>query len=295
MTHTPTRILVPTDFSPASDRALSFAKEIAARFNAEIHVLHVRVVLDDPSMGSEVLDEVERILTISEPSTRRALEQACDDGRTAIHAHMMRGTVPAEVIVDAVSEYECDLVILGTHGRRGLERFLSGSVAQEVVHDSPVPVLTIRASGGSTFPPREILVAVDYSEESLKAVEWAAAVARLLEAGITLLHVVQPLHLPKFYALALLPEQHDERIVSRCQEALDDVAMTYLEEVPFTTAVIRAHVAEGVSRFAKENNMDLVVLATKGLSGLGHILLGSVAERVVRLSEVPVLTVRESS
>lgn len=295
MKKTPARILVPTDFSPASDRALSLAKGVAERFDAEIHLLHVRVVLDDPNVDAAILDEVERILTVAEPTTRQALDQAGENEGAAIHPHMKRGMIPADVIVDAVSEHGCDLVIMGTHGRRGFRHLLAGSVAQEVVHRSPVPVLTTRADGDGLFPPHKILVAIDFSEESFEAVEWAAAVAPVLSAEVTLLHVVQPLIYPAFYALDEPPQDHLEKIMERCHEALTDIATKHLEDVRFETAVVEGYVADGVSRFAEANGFDLVVLATKGLSGFPHTVLGSVAERVVRLSQVPVLTVRGNS
>ncbi len=119
--------------------------------------------------------------------------------------------------------------------------------------------------------------------------------APALDAEITLVHVVRPVIYPEFYALDLLPEQHRVQIVRRCHEALSGVATERLADVLFTTAVIEDHVAVGVSEFAEENEFDLVVLGTKGLSGLAHAVLGSVTERVVRLSKVPVLTIRGDS
>ncbi len=224
----------------------------------------------------------------------KALEEAKKNGRTPIHAHMKRGTVAAQVILDAIAEYDCDLVIMGTHGRRGLKRLLTGSVAQEVVHHSPVPVLTIRADADDPRLPQKILVAVDFSETSLMAVEWAAAIAPALDAEVTLLHIVETLIYPDFYALDSLPEVRMKEVESHCHSSLSDIAKKQLADVASTTAVIQAHPAQGIASFAKENDHDLVVLATKGISGLSHALLGSVAERVVRLSETPVLTVRGS-
>jgi nucleotide-binding universal stress UspA family protein len=292
MTYNPTRLLVPTDFSAASDRALSLAKEIAGLFDAEIHLLHVRVVFDDPSVDGGILDEVERILTVSEPLTRQALKEAGANDSSRIHAHMKRGIVPADVIIDAIDEYSCDLVIMGTHGRRGLKRLLAGSVAQEVVHRSLIPVLTTRAETDSQFLPRKILIPVDFSEECFEAVEWANVVAPGLEAEITLLHVIQPMIYPDFYALDTLPEKHRQQLVRRCQEALEEVAREHLKERSCQIAVVEGHVADSVQNYALENGQDMIVVATRGLSGIAHGVVGSVAERLVRRSLVPVLTVR---
>ena len=292
MTYKPTRILVPTDFSDASDRALSFAKAIAGQFDAEIHLLHVRVVLDDPNVDSEILDEVERILTATESVTRQALEREGTDGRPRIHTHMKRGVIPAEVIIDAIEEFACDLVIMGTHGRRGFKRLLTGSVAREVVHKSPVPVLTTRAETDGQFPPRRILIPVDFSKTCLGAVQWAGAVAPVLDAEITLLHVIQPLVYPQCYLADATPDQLREELVRRCQETLRKTAREHLTDVKCEVVVIEGHVARNIARYALEHNQDMVVAATRGLSGVAHTLLGSVAERLVTCAQVPVLTVR---
>ena len=294
MKNTLTHILVPTDFSPASNRALSLAKQIAKSLDAEIHLLHVRVLFDDPTVDSEILDEVERILTTSEPATQDALERAGRNGNTPIRSHIKRGVAAAPVILDAVSEYDCDLVIMGTHGRRGLNRLPVGSVAQEVVHHSPVPVLTTRAAKGGATLPQKILVAVDFSETSMEAVKWAANAAAALDAEVTLLHVIEPLTYPDFYVLES-PMEDREDIKNHCLESLATIATESLGNVPSRVAVIHAHVAQGIASYAHDNDFDLVVLATNGLSGISHAVLGSVAERVVRLSKVPVLTARGAS
>ena len=121
----------------------------------------------------------------------------------------------------------------------------------------------------------------------------AAAWARLLRAEITVIHVVEPLVYPAFYSDYMYHEVYRERVTRRCNKALDQIAEEYFGGVPHGTAVIHAHVAQGIAEYAEENNFDLVVLATRGLSGVTHGLFGSVAERVTQLAEVPVLTVRE--
>lgn len=291
----PKNILVPTDFSPGSRRALSIANELGVAFNAEIHLLHVRFVVDDPMIDTEILDEVERILAVSEKETRQALGNGVENGRARIHAHIRRGPVPADVIIETVSEFCCDLVIMGTHGRRGLRRFLVGSVANEVVHCSPIPVLTTRAETFAAAPPQKLLVAIDSSEQSLQGVRVAAAWARHLRAHITVLHVVEPFVYPGFYANFVDCEVYGERLISRCTEELDCIAEEHLYDVPHETAVIRGHVALGIAAYAEENKFDMVVIATRGLSGITHTLVGSVAERVIQLSKIPVLTVCEQS
>ena len=292
MAHIPTRILVPIDFSAASDRALSMAKEGANGFGAEIHLIHVRAAVDDPAIDTAILDEVEQILTVSESKTRQALEQAGKHRGARVHAHIKRGSTPAASIVDAVSEYGCDLVMMGTHGRRGLKGLLLGSVAKEVTHRSPVPVVTTRAEADGASPPQRILVACDFSEHSVQSLCLAAVWARHLSAEVTLLHVVESFVYPEFYFDHAPDEENLERSIQRSHDYLARIAKDHLSGVVHETVVIHAPVAEGIAEYASINDFDLVVLATRGLSGVAGILFGSVAERVIQLSEVPVLTVR---
>lgn len=134
MPQKPRRILVPTDFSAASDRAIKLAKGLAAQFDAEIHPLHVRQVHHDPHLEQSLIDEVERVL---QPGFDKAgeslLEIAENDGGLIYVPHMERGYSIADAILDSIGEYDCDLVVMGTHGRRPLSQLLMGSVARRVV------------------------------------------------------------------------------------------------------------------------------------------------------------------
>ncbi len=295
MPHTPQRILVPTDFSPASDCALIFAKELAGPFKAEIHLLHVRTVVDNPIVSSEDLDEVERILAMSDAKTRETLEEYAAGIEVPTHCHIERGIAPADAIIKAIAEHHCDLVVMGTNGRRGLKRLMVGSVAKEVVHRSPVPVLTTREETGRAFSPQKILVAYDSSDDSLQAVLLAAEWASVLSAEVTLIHAMEPITYPDFYSHYTLRENHLTRLGQQCHDALAAVGKEHLQNVTHETAVIYAQAAGGISEYASSHGFGLLVLATRGLSGIARALFGSVAERVTQISEVPVLTVREPS
>lgn len=286
-------ILVPIDFSPSSDRALNLAIELAGAFKAEIHLLHVRTVFDGPIVSPEDLDQVERVLAMSEARTLQALQASANGIETQTHCHVRKGSAPAEAIIKAITEFDCDLVIMGTLGRRGLKGLLVGSVAKEVIQRSPVPVLTTRAETSGTFPPKKILVAYDSSDDSLQAVLLAAEWAADLSAEITLLHAMEPVTYPDFYAHYTPREDQMKQLGERCHNALVEVGSEHLGAVAHETAVVYAQAADGITEFASTHEFDLVVLATRGLSGIAHALFGSVAERVTQISEVPVLTVRK--
>ena len=291
--HAPPRnILAATDFSETAERAAALAGTLARRFSADLHLLHVVVLIEDSALDAGGRDQLERLLVTGEEARRELLEKSPGSHDPSVTPHLVRGIDPDEVIVETASNLGCELIVMGTHGRRGLSHFLLGSVAERVVRTSPAPVLTLRAD--AVVEPdgiARILVPYDFSEASAEAVRQAAAWANALDAEITLLHVVEPVVYPEFYSVDVLPDDLMMRLTTRSEEALDKAAAELLEGRSCTTLVEVGRAADTIVNLADPERFDLVVMATRGLSGLEHVLLGSVAESVLRRSKVPMLTV----
>lgn len=141
-------ILVATDFSDCSEAALSYGRELARQFGARLHVLHVVETVLADSLGvygyASVMPELQVEL---EESDRRRLEQLIsDDDRTSLRATttLCSFDTPAHAIDDYARTENIDLIVIGTHGRRGLSHLVLGSVAEKVVRTAPCPVLTVR-------------------------------------------------------------------------------------------------------------------------------------------------------
>ncbi|HEY5944775.1 MAG TPA: universal stress protein [Kofleriaceae bacterium] len=137
-----TNILVPTDFSPCSEQALDYAIELAAKLDAKVNLLSV---IGIPSYGVPELGvgiTATMMDNLVEDNTR-ALEQLARD-RKAVSQTLVRAGDARDVILQTVEELKVDLIVMGTHGRRGISRALLGSVAEMIVRTSPVPVLTVR-------------------------------------------------------------------------------------------------------------------------------------------------------
>jgi nucleotide-binding universal stress UspA family protein len=138
-------ILVPTDFSEPSERALGLAVALAGPFDARLTLLHVWTI---PNTGyaealSWPIDDMERV-------ARTALDDALESTvkqHPATEAVLLEGKEWKQIL-EVVKQRGCDLVVMGTHGRRGLPRFVLGSVAEKVVRLSPVPVITLAATKG---------------------------------------------------------------------------------------------------------------------------------------------------
>lgn len=142
----PKTILVPIDFSPSSEQALDYAVDLAAKLDATVHVLNVVPIpaLGVPELGaaltSNVIDQIIH-------DNQAALERTCAAraSKAKLGAPLLRTGDARDIILHVAEELRADLVIMATHGRRGVARALLGSVAEMVVRTSPVPVLTVRA------------------------------------------------------------------------------------------------------------------------------------------------------
>jgi nucleotide-binding universal stress UspA family protein len=141
----PRTILVPTDFSEHADRALDYAVELATRFGATLHLIHAIPV---PAMGVHEIGVAYNAMAIA--SLTKAAQEALDARKARYRERLEIASARCEIgdardVIDRAAEtLGVDLIVMGTHGRRGIRRFLLGSVAETVVRSAPCPVLTVR-------------------------------------------------------------------------------------------------------------------------------------------------------
>jgi nucleotide-binding universal stress UspA family protein len=265
-------ILVPTDGTAAAATAADVATALARRFDATIRALHVR------ESGTEGEGE-------------RATTAVADRGATA-------GVAVTTAVVDAAGPiHECvladatdhgvDCVVMGTHGRTGLHRFVLGSVAERTLRESPVPVLTVHEETAVADGIDSVLVPTDGSDCAEAAAAHAVDLAAATGAALHVVHVVDAGALPADGSGAVL-----EALRQAGRDALDSV-VDRASEADLST--VRASVLTGapyraIADYADAERVDLVVQGTHGRTGFDRYLLGSVAERVVRLCDRPVLT-----
>lgn len=294
------RILFPTDFSRCAEQALTHALYLAKQFQAHLHVLHAIVLQgypeNKPEFGFVHIDSIHRRMQEAAESQMRAMLEAHPIGLITTSMVQQRGISAAPVILQYASEHDVELIVMGTHGRRGLGHLFLGSVAEEVVRRAGCPVLTIRERG-EPQPIEElnhILVPVDFSEHSREALRYARQIAALYDSGLQLLHVIEETLYPSFYVLKRSPSP--DRSVELRQRAERELQRLFEETPgPFATAcfrVIEGRASTDIVEFAKTQASDLIVIASHGLSGIERLLMGSITEKVVRRAPCPVLTVR---
>jgi nucleotide-binding universal stress UspA family protein len=293
------RILFPTDFSRCAGQALPHALFLARSFDAEVHMLHAIVLLDeDPhDPGAHFPDPEQIAAELREiAAARMRADLASAPGGLTVHEEQRRGVSVATVVLDYADEIAADLIVIGTHGRRGLGHLLLGSATEEIVRHATCPVMTVRESREE---PRvdaldRILVPIDFSAPSRRALATARELAQRYGASLQLLHVVEEAIVPEFYMQGRVVEpvlagELRERARARLAALFED---TGGPAVPMETFAIEGRAWHAIGDFALETNSDLIVISSHGLTGLARALLGSVAERVVRSAPCPVLTLR---
>ena len=281
------RILFPTDFSDGAARAFPQAAHLADWHDAELHVVHVA--------GPE--DEADATLPVSLDTLQGWLGQPSDsfslDALSIVQNQVEADAPPARLVAYA-EDQDIDLVVMGTHGRRGVRRMLLGSVTEEVVRKAPCPVLTVRTDAEEEDPKqavRRILVPVDFSEASEVAVQHATEIAKTYGAELDLLHVVEEVVYPSAYGVEP-PYVPSSNVVARVEKALGTMAR---EDIGYDNVQVSARIGYApatILDYVESNDVDLIVLATHGRTGLDRMLLGSVAERVIRQAPTPVFIVK---
>ncbi|UPV98870.1 universal stress protein [Halorussus gelatinilyticus] len=283
------QILVPVDGSDGSDAAVGHAADVADRFDAAVHVLFVASTNRDSVtvVGSDVVDALE-----SEGAA--VVDSAEEDLRergVACESEVVQGD-PATTIADYADSRGMDLAVMATRGRTGLSRYLLGSVTEKVVRLSDVPVLTVRThdDARTSFPYENVLAPTDGSRVANAAADRAVDLAAALDATLHAVSVVDDTSLGfdvRSAAAADELREAAEDAIAEVTASADDAGVEQVRE-----EVLRGSVHRAILDYVDEEDVDVIVVGTRGRGGTDRILLGSVTERLVRTSPVPVLTVR---
>jgi nucleotide-binding universal stress UspA family protein len=284
-------ILTPCDFSDASRKAMHYATHLAMRFGAKLTVAHIipppaafnYAYPDDPrEFEKKAFVETRRLLPEEIPEAYRELLNS----QTIVKCGDVR-----DELLGIVTEERVDLIVMGTHGRRNLERFFLGSTAESMLRRVPVPVLTVSKRGTDQqtelpfdVPFRRIMYATDLPEANLPGLHYCADFARSLGAHLTLLHVIEPSDTPTI-------EDESEIHARRMGELHKAIEREHGGDLGVATEVVRGTHHHEILKFAEVMNADLIVINLQSKGLLERALLGSTAERVIRSARIPVLSI----
>ena len=294
-------VLVPLDGSGFAEAALPIAKQLVSRSGGRLCL----ITADQPSPIGDGTGELAGALASLSDECRR------DDEMYLARTAAMLGNVgdgpvqhglvdgsAGDAICREADRLRAGMIVMATHGRSALERVWLGSVADYVIRHAARPVLLVRPRRlGAVFPPapiRNILVPLDPSTFSEAILESALRVAKLMGATITLLTVVTPRFGLAEPELPPPVPQHPAILARRSDEAhfrLEQLARLYraMGLLVRTRVATAATPAAGILAVLEESRFDMVALATHGAEGLRRLVTGSVADRVLRGSEKPML------
>lgn len=287
------RILCPVDFSEPSIKAYDYAYSLALHYGAQLYLeCAVEPVVQGFSDYSYSLPDrfYERARKEAEDRLRAmANSESGKRVRTEVVVHIGFAT---QSILSFAEDHRVDLIVIGTHGRRGLDRLVMGSVTEYVLRRASCPVLAVRTPAHDFVNPaenrepvslRKLLLCTDFSEYAANGLKYALSLAQEYNAELSLLHVIEK-----------LPEGKVHSAMEEAREKLDALIPDDVRNWCTVRPVVRMddRPYQEIIQFAVEQQTDLAILGVRGRNAVDLAVFGSTTHRVIQLGPCPVLTVR---
>ena len=289
------QILITVDGSDHSRRAATVGLEFTTTYDADIDVLHA---IEDTSSATSTNDGNQGQHGDTDAVLADISEMATDVGVT-VETHAVEGQ-PPEAIVSHANESGADLIVMGRQGRTGVGEQILGSVTDRVLRNTDVPVLVVPSgdpAGAAGVTYDRILAPTDGSEAAERAAPYSTDIAHHHDATLHVLNVIDP-RFEGIFSAGGGSEDFFERLEERGHDSIDQfierggqTAGETTNDVDVRKTVVRGTTHEAIDEYVVENDIDLVVMASQGESGLTGQLLGSIADRTIRANEKPVLIV----
>lgn len=302
------RILVPIDFSPQSLKTLRYAKLLADRFGAKLHLVHVVNPSVFPArhlMLPWAAAETELVRNAKKQLKALATEFSLSPRPTPF---TVRTGAAADEISHVAGVTDADLIAIATRGYTGLKHAFLGSTTESLVREAPCPVLVVRdkesqsaregaRTGRSPLQFRKILVPVDFSESSRLGLDYALRVAQAFRANLVLFHSV-------FVQAYMLGDEYIAREVPNLVSAQQDYADDEMEKLrrwtsekghQVETKIAAGSPVEQIGNYVTKADVDLIITSTHGQSGPRRVFTGSTAEHLARHATCPVLVIPNRS
>ena len=288
------KILVPLDGSETAAAILPFVEEIAKQAGAEIVLVTAvqQVGVWDAALTLQVMDK-------EEAAAVQYLGDQAQKLAGSVRSRVVQGDA-ASAILSTADDEKADLIAISTHGRSGLRRFLFGSVATKLLEASKVPVLFLRPKAGEDKGApgpvvKKIMVPLDGSDVAMSILPTVQEFAKTMGASLVLFHAVPPVTgYPGYEGMALpAMDTVNEELQAQAREILGRACAEAKEAGVEATMVVCLETAvDGILRVGDELRVDLIAIGSHGRGGVGRMVLGSVADGVVRRSaDIPCLVV----
>ena len=321
----PKRIMCPVDFSDFTDEILGYSVALCREFNAALLLVHI-VTDVDPYLGQEVITfENVELRDKSILNAKKRLGDMVED-LTIDHEIIVIDGNPPDEIRRLAAEKETDLVVTATHGKSGIKKLLLGSVTEKLIKtiNCPLLILNTKQHDFVSLPDYEmklkkILVGCDFSPDSKLAFDYGLSLAQEFQAEVYLTHVIKPTEYIELKAsdyINIIPGnfahwhssdyfEMQEKVTAENRERISELRKRLEGQLYYMlpeecknwctphTDVITGEPYKQLVQFAKEQEVDMIVLGIRGHTLWEKLMVGSTTDRVIRHAPCPVLVVRQ--
>ncbi len=286
------RVVCATDFSAPSELPVEVAAQWCRKLDRELTVVHV---FDPAPVGPSSALPFPAWPTVAaaksiEDTAKKRLQRLVDDKLAGVPHEVQLVPHPSSSLGICDAATAADLIVVGTQGRTGLDRVVMGSVAEQTIRHAPCPVLAVRGNVRPDAFPKRILVCSDFSTEGQPALTLAGSVSTAFGAQSLLLHARSKRSWIR--QLEWMEAEAGPEAETAFRAELDRLHSAYLPPPVQSAFVVSKSVPDAIILHAERENVDLIVLATHGRTGLKRLAMGSVAEHVTRHASCPVLVAR---
>ncbi len=282
------KILVAFDGSEFSKAALIEASNWIKRHGGQVMLVHA-VYFDGEEFGIAP-EQLEKRMELGKRACYQEKEKILSEFGIKVESLICEGE-PPDVIADIAREKQVDLIATGTYGRKGLKRFLMGSVTSEIIVNAPCDVMVVKKPcTRCTGRYGSILVPFDGSRFSKKALERACRLSKIDSSEITALYVI-----PRYEEMIgfLRTDSIKESMSMEAQKILDEAKkIAYANGVSIGMTIQEGHAADKITETSNVLHSDLIVMGSCGWRGVDKAIMGSTAERVIMNAACPVLVAR---
>jgi nucleotide-binding universal stress UspA family protein len=281
-------LVVGYDDSPSSKAALIEASNLAKKHGGRVILVHA-VFFDTEEFGIAP-EQLEKRLKIGEKACIQSKDMVSSEFGIEVQSLLCEGD-PPDVILDVAQGKQADLIVLGTHGRKGLNKLLMGSVTSRIIADAPTDVLVVKkpcieCSGEY----KSILVPFDGSDFSKRALNRACRLAQNDNAEVTVLYVIpryeEMIDFFKTASIRMSLYKEAARITASAK------GLASLQGIMVKTGIAEGHAADKIIEAARKMVNGLIVMGSHGYRGMNKAIMGSTAERVILDATCPILAVR---
>ena len=289
----PKKILSAIDFSTFTDTIFSYSVALCRKYDAKLFLVHVTTDLNRLLEHNETTLDVEVLQEENIRYAQERLEERVKDLPVENEIIIDQGT-PADIISRLASEQQADMVITATHGKTGVNRLLLGSVTEKLIKTLHCPLLVLPPQEHAWMPPdaveiklKKILVGCDFSADSQLAFDYGLSLTKEFQAELYLSHVIKPsLYKNEREGINKLRDKLKKKLDSMVPEGCRDWCTA-------KTALLDGEPYIALMDYAKEQDIDMIVLGIRGHTLLEKLLVGSTTDRLIRHSPFPVLAVRQ--